>query len=75
MIILSAIIRINGGDDPIRGYERHRFQENFGRYLREKEDSDRYTATNADGMGTSGHSQTVTDDDVVTVRTSQKTQW
>ena len=75
MIVLSAIIRINGCDDPIRGYERHRFQENFGRYLREKEDSDRYTATNADGMGTSGHSQTVTDDDVVTVRTSQKTQW
>ena len=36
VIILSAIIRINGCDDPIRGYERHRFQENFGRYLREK---------------------------------------
>jgi hypothetical protein len=34
VIILSAIIRINGGDDPIRGYERHRFQENFGREKR-----------------------------------------
>jgi hypothetical protein len=57
----------------IRGYERHRFQENFGRNLREKEDSNIYTATNADGMGTSGHSQTVTGNEDVTVRKSQKT--
>ena len=43
--------RPDGGDDPILGYELHRFQENVGRYLREKEDSNRYTATNAQGVG------------------------
>jgi hypothetical protein len=44
----------------------------LARYLSEKGASKRHTATNADGMGTSGIFQTVTGDDNVTVRTSQK---
>ena len=60
-------------DDVFRGYERRQFDEAFARYLSEKAAPNRHTATNADGMGTSGIFQTVTGDDDVTVRTSQKT--
>jgi putative DNA primase/helicase len=64
---------LRSGDDVFRGYERSQFDEAFARYLSEKGASNRHTATNADGMGTSGIFQTVTGDDDVTVRASQKT--
>jgi hypothetical protein len=70
--ITPQLIRLPDSDDPVRGYQRSQFDDVFERYLPEREVSNRYTATNADEMGTSGSFQTVTGNDDVTVRTSHK---
>jgi hypothetical protein len=51
---------IRSGDDVVRGYFRHQFEEAFERYLASEGVSNRCSATNADNTGTSGPSQTAT---------------
>ena len=73
LAVSPQLLRLPDSNDPVRGYQRSQFDEAFERYLSsEGGGSDRYTATNADGMGTSGDFQTVTGGDYVTVQKSQK---
>ncbi len=63
---------IRSGDHVVRGYMRLWFDEAFSRFLGEKGVSNRYTATNADNTGTSGHFQSATGDEDVAVPKSRK---
>jgi Protein of unknown function (DUF3631)/Primase C terminal 2 (PriCT-2) len=69
--IAPELVRI--GDTVLRGYRLSQFSEAFERYLPSEEGlSDRYSVTNADGMGISGGFQTVTGCPDVTVEKCEK---